>query len=94
MIRLGSHHRCVMATFVFNAQKKRIGTAMPTTSRESQQCISVHGLEKKVCDREAFTLEKRCQELEEKSKQEAAAAKSHLKQNEDVSTAETTEAEA
>ena len=54
----------------------------------------MHGLVKKDGNKEAFTSEERYQDLEEKIKQEAVAAKSNLKQNEDGRTAGTTEAEA
>ena len=43
--------------------------------------------------KEASTFDERYQELEEKIKPEAAAAKSNLKQNEDKRTAGTTEAD-
>ena len=87
MIHMGSDHRCVMATFVINAQKKN-------GSRDAKMEIPVHRSINKDGNKEAFTFEERCQEPEEKIKQGAAAAQSNLKQNEDGRTTGTTEAEA
>ena len=86
MIHMGSDHRCVMATFVINAQKR---IALATTMGNIRARIG-----KEDGDKEVFTFEERYQEPEEEIKHEAAAAKSNLKQNKDGSTAETTEAEA
>ena len=49
---------------------------------------------KKTKNKEASMFDERYQKLEEKIKQEAAAANSNLKQNEDKRTAGTTETEA
>ena len=76
--------------------KKGMVTAMRIiTSKEGlQRKISVHRPLKKEGNEDASTFEERDQELEEKIKQKALAAKSDLKQNEDEKAAMTTEAEA
>ena len=84
-----------MATFVINAQKKNC----PCDADNDKQRTTTTGnirapIGKEDADKEAFTFEERSQELEEEIKHEAAAEKSNLKQNEDGSTAVTTEAEA
>ena len=91
MIQTGSGHRCVMATFVINAQK--IGDANNNKQRMTTMG-NIRAQTDKNGYKEAFTFEERYQELEEKIKQEAAAAKSNLEQNEDGRTAGTKEAEA
>ena len=84
-----------MATFVINTQKKN-GTRHANNNK--QRKIAKENIRTQIDQNDgnkgASTFEERYQELEEKIKQKAAAAKSDLKQNEDEKTSATTEAEA
>ena len=81
MIHMGSDHRCVMATFRHQHQK-RIHThdANKDNRRITKQIIRTQ-TDQKDREKELSTFEKRYQELEVKIKQKAEAANSDLKQN-------------
>ena len=83
MIHLGSDHKCVMSTFVINAQKRMAPATHILTSREGlQRKIPVHR-SLKDGNKGASMFEERYKEPEEKIKLKVAAAKSELKQIED-----------
>ena len=81
---------------MINAQKQN-GSAMQTITSKEKLLRKIY-LHRSIImmdgNKEASTFKERCQELEEKIKQKAAAAKSDLKLYEDKKNSGTTEAEA
>ena len=89
----GSDHRCVMATFVINAETKNW---FRDDNNDKQRTPTMRNIRARIgkedVDKEVSMFEERYQELEEEIKHEAVAEKSNLKPNKDRSTTETTEA--
>ena len=68
MIHMGSDHRCVMATFVINAQKKKGTRGANNNKQRNVAKESIRGqIDKKNGNKEASTFKERYQELEERS---------------------------
>ena len=78
MIHMGSDHRNVIATFVIGPKKKQRNSRKDTSGKQKDNEVTVN---KGEADKSTDTFEDRYQNLEEKTKMEAEAAKSNRKHN-------------
>ena len=85
MILMGSDHRNVMATFVMGPKKKQRNSRKDNRGKQKDNEVKVN---KGETDKSTDTFEDRYQNLEEKTKMEAEAAKSNRKQDNNERTTE------
>ena len=93
-VHMDSDHRCVVAAFVITAQKRIAPAMLTATKRERLQWeISVHGLVKRMLTKKHSRSKEDIKNSKKRSNMNRNR-KFNLKQSEDGSTTETTEAEA